>query len=184
MVLVFIIVSPCASSEDKDFIAIIDQAPLIKQEKLFQQIQQIENPDERAVQWLIFFKRIIDFYPNFTDFFLEKVNDQWVDDYPNKKAVLLMNKSELDTQNGDYQKAKKKAFQAIDILTANSQQTIHSQQLLCLANNLIARYSKYTKEEEDGLSYCYRALELAENTDFTFGKVLVYNQLGLSLIHI
>lgn len=154
-----------------------------KKEERFREIKSIIDPDQKAVEWLIFYKKIIDFSPNFATYYMGKANKLWNDSYPNKGAILLISKAEIDIHNGKYQEAKKKVLNGLTILKSNASKSTNNKKLFCIVNNIIGRFSKYTKEEESGLSYCYTALELAEEIDFNFGKVLAYNQLGLLLFY-
>lgn len=149
-----------------------------QQEIQLAKISTIEDPYERAISWQIYIYKTSLSHPQTISQQLAIGETLWTDDFPLKKAILLLTKAEIAKVQGDYEHITSDVLEAIKICEAKQNPSFTEKKILSFAYITFSKFSKYTKNKE-GLSYAYKGLELATSINFATGRVFAHNQIGL-----
>ncbi|MFK7982211.1 MAG: helix-turn-helix domain-containing protein [Saprospiraceae bacterium] len=159
----------------------VDSLNTDKNELTIHNIRSNKDPNLRALNWYLYIYKISSIAPHQVAEQLEIAKSLWSDDYRNKSATLLMTQAEVNSINGKHKEASDAALEVIKLLEGIPSKTLNEKKLVPFAYITFAGYSKYTQEKE-GLSFAYKALEIATAIDFPTGQAIAHNQIGL-LIH-
>jgi len=141
-------------------------------------IKAVEDPSERAIQWVIQIYYLCNNYPHLIHQQIEVVDTLWPVTSPLKKIILLWTQSEIDKVKGNHSQAILNIEAAIALLENTPSKSKEENKLLCLAYSTFSKYAIY-KKDKDGLAYAYKALDLAINNQYPTGEVFARNQIGL-----
>jgi len=149
-----------------------------KQDAVPEKILNINEPNERAVEWLLYLvelridnQHILTKQLNFT-------KTLWSDNYKHKDIIVSMTKIEISQIEGIQQSSIEEVEKIIQSLENSKMLTKAEEKILCLNYILYAGLSKYFKAEKKGLEYCYKAIDIAKKNNFPSGKLLAHNYIS------